>query len=57
MKENIARAKKLYGTFRFISDPWTLTDEGEFQESYREIYPYEVVPKLELSGSHATSLI
>ena len=56
IKEDIARAKKFHGTFRFINDLCALNDGREFQMPYKEIYPKEVVLKLEHSGSHTTFL-
>ena len=46
-KEGIAQAKKFHRIFWFIDDLWALNDGGEFQKSYEEIYPKELVLKLE----------
>ena len=53
---DIARAKKFHETFRFIDDLCALNDGRQFQKSYKEIYPKELVLKLEHSGSHTTFL-
>ena len=56
IKNNIARAKKFHGTFRFIDDLCALNNGGEFEKSYKEIYPKELDLKLEFSGNHGTFL-
>ena len=56
IKTDISRAKKFHATFRFIDDLCAVNDGGEFQKSYRDIYPKELELKLEHSGSHATFL-
>ena len=43
-KTDIARARRLANTFRFIDDLAAINDGGEFSRSYQEIYP----PELEL---------
>ena len=47
IKGDIALAKKLQGTFRFIDDICVLSDGGKFQKSNKEIYHKELVLKLE----------
>ena len=56
IKTDIVRAKRFHGTFRFIDDLCALNDGNEFLHSYKEIYPKELVLKLEHNGSHATFL-
>ena len=56
IRNDITRARKFHGTFRFIDDLCALNDGGEFENSYQEIYPEELVLKLEHKGSHATFL-
>ena len=43
-KNDIRRARRFANTFRFIDDLTALNDGGEFERSFREIYP----PELEL---------
>ena len=43
-KTDIRRARRFANTFRFIDDLTALNDGGEFERSFREIYP----PELEL---------
>ena len=52
--ENIAWTRKFDETFRFIDDLWVGNNGIEFQKSYKEIQPKELVLKLEHSGSDAT---
>ena len=56
IKEDIARAKTFHRTFWLIDDLCTLNDVREFQKSYKEMYPTELVVKLKYYGSHATFL-
>ena len=56
IKEGIAEAKTFHGTFQCIDDLCALNDGVEFQNSYKEIYPKELVLKLEYSGFHSTFL-
>ena len=53
-KEDIARAKKFHGTFRFTDDLCVFNDGRKFQKSYKKVYSKELALKLKHSGSHAT---
>ena len=50
------RGFKFKNCFRFIDDACNLNDDGEFERSYREIYPSELELKCEHKGEHATFL-
>ena len=56
IRSDVSRAKKFHGTFRFIDDLCAINDGGEFERSYREIYPDQLELKLEYSGKSATFL-
>ena len=47
-KVNLQRARKYSYTFRFIDDLFVINDDGEFERSFRDIYP----PELELNKEH-----
>jgi hypothetical protein len=42
-RDDYVRARRLFNTSRFIDDLLTLNDNGEFNNSHREIYPQELV--------------
>ena len=48
-RTDLRRARRFSNTFRFIDDLNAINDGGEFQRSYREIYP----PELELGRENA----
>ena len=50
------RGFKFKNTFRFIDDACCINDQGEFEASYRNIYPQELQLKCEHKGHHATFL-
>ena len=56
IKADVARARMFHGTFRFIDDLCAMNDGGEFERSYKEIYPKELELKLEHTGNYATFL-
>ena len=56
IKEDIARAKTFLGSFWFIVHLCALNDGEDFQKSRIEIYPKEMMLRLEYSGFQATFL-
>ena len=56
IKEDIAETRRFHETFWFIDDLCAFNDGREFQMSYKEIYPKELILKLEQSGTHVTFL-
>ena len=48
INEDNARAKIFQESFRFIDNFYALTDGGEFQKSYKEIYHLRTFKKQEL---------
>ena len=50
-KTDIGRARRFANTFRFIDDLTALNDGGEFEKSFKEIYP----PELELKKENVTN--
>ena len=46
-KSDIAKSRKFHGCARFIDDLVCLNDGGEFNDSYKEIYPNELELKCE----------
>ena len=52
-KSNIQRARRFCNTFRFIDDLFAINDHGEFERSFREIYP----PELELKKEHSGDVV
>jgi len=57
-KSDIAKSRKFHGCARFIDDLVCLNDGGEFNDSYKEIYPNELELKCEHHEreKHATFL-
>lgn len=55
-KENLQKARKFRYTFRFIDDLLTINDSNLFLESFKDIYPQELVLNLESSGDCVTFL-
>ena len=47
-KVSLQRARKYSNCFRFIDDLFIINDDGEFERSFREIYP----PELDLNKEH-----
>ena len=47
-KKDLFTARKFRNTFRFIDDLLAINDDGEFQRSFKDIYP----PELELKKEH-----
>ena len=47
-KISLQRARKYSLSFRFIDDLFIINDDGEFERSYKEIYP----PELQLNKEH-----
>ena len=50
MKTDLERARRFANTFRFIDDLLALNDSGEFEKSYPEIYPKDLLLKKENDG-------
>lgn len=55
-KESLQKARRFSHTFRFIDDLLTINDNNLFLQSFKEIYPPELVLNLESSGDHVTFL-
>ena len=55
-KQDKKRAFKYHGLSRFIDDMCCINDSGEFEKSYRDIYPPSLELKIEHRGQHATFL-
>ena len=55
-KSDLHRARQFGNTFRFIDDLNAMNDGGEFERSFKEIYPIELELKKEHGGSSATFL-
>ena len=56
-KNDIRRGKKFFNAFRFIDDLIILNDGGEFERSWKDIYPEELtLEKENLSDLSATFL-
>ena len=49
-------AYKFHGISRFIDEPCTINDGGDFSSSYKYIYHKQLELKLERQGDHATFL-
>ena len=49
-------AYKFHGISRFIDEPSTINDGGDFSSSYKYIYHKQLELKLERQGDHATFL-
>ena len=43
LRRSKRRARKIENVFRFIDDLTTLNDGGEFELSFKEVYPLELV--------------
>ena len=56
MGEDKVKARHFHSTNRFIDDLCTLNDGGEFGTSCDDIYPEELVLKVEHQGTHASFL-
>jgi len=52
-KKDIFTARKFRHTFRFIDDLVAINDDGEFEKSFKDIYP----PELELKKEHGDSSV
>ena len=50
------KARHFHATKRFIDDLGTLNDGGVFNDVCKDIYPPELQPNVEHSGTHATFL-
>ena len=56
-KANYGKAKRFLNVFRYIDDLLTLNDDDEFERSFPDIYPPELVLKKEnANNNHATFL-
>ena len=57
LKTDPERARRLRHFFRFIDDLIAINDDGEFEKSFREIYPPEMELKRENSKDDAASYL
>ena len=56
-KTDLPRARRLANVFRFIDDLIAINDGGEFERSFKEIYPPELELKRENAESSAGSFL
>ena len=54
---NYAKAKKLFNTFRYIDDLLALNDHNEFNNSFKAIYPPEVVLNKENTSDQSATFL
>ena len=56
-KNDIGRGKKFANTFRFIDDLIVVNDNGEFERSWKEIYPEELVLEKENQSDESATIL
>ena len=56
-RSDLRRARKFPNTFRFIDDLVAISDGGEFEKSFHEIYPAEMELGKENDGTNSTSFL
>ena len=56
-KNNIGRGKKFANIFRFIDDLIVVNDNGEFERSWKEIYPSELVLEKENQSDQSATFL